>query len=391
MSICLRRRNFITLLGGAAVWPLAGRAQQPALPVIGFLNAGSPTGAAEHVRAFKQGLSEGGFMEGGNVAIEYRWAYGEVDRLPALVTDLSRRHVTVMTTSGGGRPELAAKAAMPTTPLVFSIPSDPVEAGLVASFNRPGGNFTGVTTLSTDLVPKRLQILHEAVPEVSTIGVLLNSKNRGAISKELHSAANALGLKLTPIYANGESDLDATFERMNQMRVAALMIPPDTLFLDQRARLGALTLRHAIPTIHSYHEFTEAGGLMTYGGKYEETMRQIGVYTGRILKGDKPADLPVQQMTKVEFIINLKTARALGVNIPLTLRGRADDPRLISPHRPVTGAASSAQARQPQLLGPQQTGRPDTSSADRAGHPRHSRQGASRRRPQRPHRNRRTA
>jgi putative tryptophan/tyrosine transport system substrate-binding protein len=327
----MKRRDFISLLGSAAAtWQGAAQAQQRTEPVIGFLHTGSADGFAEPLRAFRQGLSETGFVDGRNVTIEFRWADGQNERLLDLATDLVRRRLNVIVATGGERAARTVQAVMaspPTIPIVFMAGGDPVQAGLVASLNRPGRNLTGVTTLTTDLVPKRLEMLHEAVPTARKIAVLLNSANSNAQSpsSELQAAARGFGVQLQVVRASTERDLDAVFATLNQMQVGALMIPPDPFFLDRRSQLGALALRHAIPAIHSYREFAAAGGLMSYGGSLTDAGRIMGAYTGRILKGEKPADLPVQQATRVELIINMKTAKALGLTFPITLLGRADE------------------------------------------------------------------
>jgi putative ABC transport system substrate-binding protein len=324
----MKRRQFITLLGGAAVsWPLAVRAQQPAMPVIGFLGSGSSDLFASRVSAFRQGLSEAGYVEGRNVAIEFRWAESRNDRLPALAADLVGRKVKVIVTGGGTPPALAAKAATTTIPIVFSIGNDPVQMGLITSLNRPGGNITGVTSLGGELGPKRLELLHDVVPTVTTIALLINPNNPAAEtqSTELRPAARTLGLQLHVLRASAESDFDAAFASLVQLRAGGLVIGADAVFNTRSEQLAALTLRHAVPAIFQFREFAAAGGLMSYGDSSKEPFRQVGVYTGRILKGEKPADLPVQQSTKVELIINLKTAKALGLTVPQLLLGRADE------------------------------------------------------------------
>jgi len=308
------------------VWPLAARAQEPAMPVVGFLHSGSPDSARDYTRAFHEGLGESDYIDGRNVAIEYRWAGGQADRLPALAEDLVRRRVNVISAVGSMKSTLAAQAATTTIPIVFWIAADPVAAGLVTSLNRPGGNLTGIASLSRELVPKRLELLHETVPKATTIAVLVNSNvPHGNQSRELEAAAHALGLKLHEIYASTEREVDLVLSTLSSTQVRALMISPDEFFLDRREQLGALTLRHAIPAIHSYREFAAGGGLMSYGGSQKELGRLVGSYTGRILKGEKPGDLPVQQATKFELVINLKTAKALGITVPLALLGRADE------------------------------------------------------------------
>ena len=323
----MKRRQFIAGIGGTAAWPLAARAQWPPMPVIGFLHAGSVDGATEYMRAFHSGLGEAGYVAGRNVTVEYRWADGQSDRLPALAADLVRRQVTVIAASGSTLSARAAAAATSKIPIVFHIAADPVDAGLVASLNRPGGNRTGVTTFSSTLVPKRLELLHEAVPKAATISVLLNPINANPMGPltALQVAARGLGLELDVVYASTEREIDAALGSLGQSAGRALMIPPDPFFFDRRAQLGAVTLRHAIPAIHSYREFAAAGGLMTYGGSLTEQGHEVGSYIGRILKGEKPADLPVQQATKIELVINLNTAKALNLSIPETLLATADE------------------------------------------------------------------
>jgi len=322
----MQRREFITLLGGAAAaWPLAARAQQPAPPVVGFLNSGSPGSYPHYVRAFHQGLGEAGFVEGRNVAIEYRWAEDRTDRLPAMAADLVRRQVTVIFANGPAA--LPAKAATATIPIVFATAVDPVEVGLVSSLNRPGGNLTGVTTLNVEVGPKQLQLLHELVPSATIMAALVNPNSPGAEvqTRDLPVVAGALGLQLHVLHASAERDLEAAFVNLLQLRAGALMIAQDAFFSSQSAQLATLTVRHAVPAIHPQREFAAAGGLMSYGSSFTDAYRLVGVYTGRILKGEKPAELPVQQATKVELIINLKTAKALGLTVPLPLLGRADE------------------------------------------------------------------
>jgi putative ABC transport system substrate-binding protein len=324
----LRRREFITLLGGVSLArPLLARAQQPAMPVIGFLNGGSAGPFAHLVAAFSEGLKETGYVEGQNLAIEFRWAEGQYDRLPALLTDLVHRQVAVLAATSTPA-ALAAKAATATIPIVFATDGDPVQLGLTASLSRPGGNVTGVTQLNVEVGPKRLELAHELIPAATVIALLVNPTNpvAEAVSKDLQAAARILGLQLHVLHASTERDFDAVFTTLVQLRAAALVIgSADPLFGSRAAQLGALALRHAVPAIYQFREFAAAGGLISYGGRFADTYRQVGVYTGRILKGQKPADLPVVQSTKVELILNLKTARALGLTIPLPLLGRADE------------------------------------------------------------------
>jgi putative ABC transport system substrate-binding protein len=323
----MKRRDFITLLGGAAAaWPLAARAQRPAMPVIGLLRSGSRAASAKLDGAFRQGLASSGYVDGRNVAVEYRYAEGQYDRLPALAADLVRQQVTVIYT-GGNAEAVAAKAAATTTPIVFRIGGDPVGLGLVASLNRPGGNITGVSFLSTTTMAIRLQMLHEAAPKAVVIGALMNPANPNAEpnTKELLEAAKKLGLQLHVLNANSEHDIDAAFATLVQRRAGALVIDGDSFFDNRHDRLAALTARHAMPAIYANRGFPDAGGLMSYGASNVDADHLGGVYVGRVLKGEKPADLPVQQSTKVELILNLKTAKALGLTVPLTLLGRADE------------------------------------------------------------------
>jgi putative ABC transport system substrate-binding protein len=323
----MRRRDFIAGLGGAAVaLPLAARAQQRALPVIGFLNSASLDTYAPYVAAFHQGLKEHGYIEGQNVAIEYRWAEGQYDRLPTLAADLVRRQVTVLvaTTNPAGP---AARAATTTIPIVFSMGGDPVHLGLVAALNRPGGNVTGVTVLAVELGPKRMELLHELVPTATNVVLVVNPTNPTAESesRDLQAAARTLGLQLHVLNASTEYDFDSVFATIGQLGAGGLVIGADPYFISRIKQLAALTIRHKVPTIYQFREFAAAGGLMSYGGALTDAYHLVGVYTARILKGEKPADLPVQQSTKVELIINTKTAKALGVTIPETLLATADE------------------------------------------------------------------
>ena len=322
----MRRREFITLLGGAAAaWPLAIRAQQTAIPVIGFLNGGSPD--ANRVAAFRRGLNETGYVEGHNVAIEYHWAEGQYDRLPALARDLVRRQVSVIAATSTPA-AITARAATMTIPIVFTTSSDPVELGLVASLSRPSGNVTGATQLNIEVTPKRLEILHELLPTANVFALLVNPTNpyTEILSRNLQAAARSLGLQLHILQASTEHDFDAVFATLVKLRSDGLVIGGGEVFLDSRhGQLAALALRHAVPTIYQGRDFALAGGLMSYGGSTMDSYRVAGAYAGRILKGEKPADLPVQQTTKVELVINLKTARALGLEVPPTLLALADE------------------------------------------------------------------
>jgi putative ABC transport system substrate-binding protein len=322
----MRRREFIALLGGATVaCPLAARSQQAPIPVIGFLNSATPELYARQLSAFRQGLSETGYVEGRNVAVELRWAQNQYDRLPGLAADLVRRQVAVIAANNPAA--LPAKAATTTIPIVFTVGLGPVAMGLVESRNHPGGNATGVTSLNVEMGPKRLDVVREAVPTATTIGLLINPANPNAetMSNELQGVAQIRGLQLHVLHASTERDLDEAFATLVQVRAGALLILTDPLFIGLSDQLAALALRHGVPTIFQYRGFAVAGGMMSYGGDVSDQFRQVGVYSGRILKGEKPADLPVQQATKIELIINLKTAKALGVTFPLTLLGRADE------------------------------------------------------------------
>jgi putative ABC transport system substrate-binding protein len=324
----MRRREFITMIGGLAAWPLAVRAQQRVLPVVGFVNVASVKGGyAPFLSAFLKGLSEAGYVDGQNVTIEYRWAEGRADRLSALVADLVQRRVNVIAATST-QAALAAKAANTTIPIVFEMASDPVRLGLVASLNRPGGNITGVTNATVGIAPKRLQLLHELVPTASVMALLVNPANPTLAetnTKELQAAARALGLELHVLNASTERDFDEVFTKLIQLRAGGLVIGPDTFFTSQKEQLAALAVRHAVPTIYQTREFALAGGLLSYGADTADAYRLTGNYVGRVLRGEKPADLPVQQATKIELYINLKTAKALGVTVPNTLIGRADE------------------------------------------------------------------
>jgi putative ABC transport system substrate-binding protein len=322
----MQRRQFLTLVGGAVTgWPLAARAQQAAVPVIGFLNSASRDGYAPMVAGFRQGLKETGYVEGQNVAIEYRWAEGKYDRIPAMASELVRRQVTVIVANNPGN--LAAKAATTTIPIVFTTSSDPVQIGLIASLSRPSGNVTGVTQLNVEVTPKRLELAHEIVPTATNIAVLVNPTNPNALtlSKDTEAAARVLGLQLHVLRASAESDFDTMFATLIRLRAGALVITADPFLFGWSEMLAALALHHAVPAIFQDQAFVAAGGLMSYGGSLPYSYRLAGIYAGRILKGEKPADLPVQQATKIELIINLKTAKALGLTVPPSLLARADE------------------------------------------------------------------
>jgi putative ABC transport system substrate-binding protein len=323
----IRRREFITLLGGAAAWPLMARAQQ-SMPVIGFLGSASPDRWARFLRAFREGLGETGFVEGRNVAIEYRWSLGENERLPELAADLVRRQVVVLAAPASTPAALAAKAATTTIPIVFQVGVDPVAAGLIVSLSRPGGNITGVTNLNTELGPKRLELLRELMPAANVIALLVNPTSRfitETLSRDMEAAARALGMQLHVLHASNERDFDMVFSALTQRQASALVIAPDSFLISRSEQLGALTARHGVPPITQFREFAEGGGLMSYGGSFTEAARLVGLYTGRLLKGEKAADLPVIQTTKVELIINLKTAKSLGLTVPTALLVRADE------------------------------------------------------------------
>jgi putative tryptophan/tyrosine transport system substrate-binding protein len=323
----MRRRQFITLVGSAAMWPLTARAQ-PATPVIGYLGSETPDRFASRLTAFRQGLGATGFDEGRNVAIEFRWADGQPDRLPALAADLVRRQVTVLVAPGSAAAALAAKASTSTIPVVFETGLDPVEAGLVKSLSRPEANVTGVTSLNADVTPKGLELLHELIPQAKSFSVLVNPANAVAtnvVIKDLEATSRALGLELQIYNASSESDFGPVFAKLVQPQTNGLLIAPNPVFNTRAQQLAALTLKYAVPAVHGVREFAMAGGLMSYGGDIRQSHRQAGIYTGRVLKGEKPADLPVQQETKVELYVNLKTAKALGINIPNTLIGRANE------------------------------------------------------------------
>jgi putative tryptophan/tyrosine transport system substrate-binding protein len=322
----MRRRDFIVGLGGAAAWPVVARAQQPAMPVIGFLHSGFVAANRETISAFHQGLAVTGFVEGRNVTITYRWAEGRNDRLPGLAFDLVHYPVNVVATFGTPA-ALAAKAATANIPIVFSVGNDPVEMGLVASFNRPGGNLTGAAELYTKTITKCLEAMHELVPETRLIGLIVNPTNptNSAITQEADTAARALGAKLVTLSAASPSEIDAAFVSLVAQHSGALLVSADPFFSGERERFAALASQHRIPAIYFDRVFVEAGGLMSYGTNLRDSYRQVGIYAGRILAGDRPASLPVQQVTKIELVLNVKTAKALGLTIPETLLATADE------------------------------------------------------------------
>jgi putative ABC transport system substrate-binding protein len=325
----IRRRNFTRIIGGATIaWPLALRGQQPPMPVVGFLNAASPEQFGHIVRAFQAGLNETGYVEDRNVRIDYRWAHGQYDRLPALAAELVDRRVSVIATGSNIIAARAAKAATTAIPIVFLTGGNPVKDGLVASLARPGGNITGITTLNVELGPKRLEVMRELLPATTVMAALINPVNDPTFvetaSAAIKAAARALGLQMNVVHASTGRELEDAFSSLSHRRVGGLVIIPDTFFSGNSAQLAALALRHAMPTISPYREFTEAGGMMSYGGSVTDQYRQVGVYAGRILRGERPADLPVQQVTNVALVINLKTAKTLGLSVPNSLLSRAD-------------------------------------------------------------------
>ena len=325
----MKRRAFITLVGGAAVaWPLAARAQQPAMPTVGLVNAGSPESAAYRTSAFRQGLNETGHVEGRNVAIEYHWAEGHNDRMPEIMADLVRRRVAVIATPGDTSAALAAKAATATIPIVFGVGLDPVKLGLVASLARPGGNATGVNFLTAELAAKRLGLLREMVPQAGRVAALLNPTNAAnaeATLRELQTASRAMGLQIRVLNAGSRAEIDGAFATLAREKVEALFVSGDGFFGSRRVQLAMLAVRYLVPAIYSLRDYAEAGGLMSYGTPFPEVYRQTGVYTGNILNGAKPADLPVLQPTKFDLVINTSAASLLGLEIPPTLLARADE------------------------------------------------------------------
>jgi putative tryptophan/tyrosine transport system substrate-binding protein len=324
----VNRREFISLFGGAAAaWPLAAGAQQPAMPVIGFLSSLSSAAVARPVVAFLQGLKEAGYVEGQNVAIEYRWADGQYDRLPALAADLVHRQVTVIVSVGGEPPALAAEGATSTIPIVFMVGRDPVRLGLVASVNRPGGNATGVNLFITEMEAKRFGLLHELVPTVTTLGVLMNPKTAEAETQlsEVQAASRTLQQRIEVVNASNEIEIDAAFAALAQSKIGAVLVGADPFFNNRRDLIVSLAARYAIPAIYPLRDFADSGGLVSYGTSLTDAYRQVAIYTGRILKGEKPGEIPIVQPTKFELVINLKTAKTLGLTVPLTLQASADE------------------------------------------------------------------
>jgi putative ABC transport system substrate-binding protein len=326
IEAAMRRREFITLVGGAVVWPLVARAQQPTMPVIGFLGTGTAELTTSELRGFRQGLSEAGYIEGRNLRIEYRWSEGQTARLSALVTDLIHHQVAVIAVTGNAV-ALAAKAATSTIPIVFQVGNDPIAAGLVTSLARPGGNLTGVSTLGTEVVSKRLELLHQLIPTVSSIALLINPNNRDSENskRNTEAAAQRLGLQFHVLRASTPGEIDAAFKSLGELQTGALVVAPDAFFNSRSEQLAALALQHAVPATYQYRKFAAAGGLMSYGANIADAYRLVGIYTGRIINGEKPADLPVQQATKVELFINLKTAKALRLTVPPFLLTTADE------------------------------------------------------------------
>jgi len=322
----MKRREVITLLGGVAAWPLAARAQQPAMPVVGFLHSTSPETNVSRVAAFRKGLTETGYVESRNVAIEFRWAAGQDDQLPELAADLIRRRVAVIATPGSTPAALAAKAATATIPIVFAIGADPIALGLVASLNRPGGNVTGISFQTVELVAKRLELLRELAPRATRFVALVNPDVpfTDAVVKDLQASASSLGLLVEILHARTGREIDAAFATLVQKPDSALLVSPDAFFFQRRAQIVTLAARHALPAIYGTREFSDIGGLISYGPNIVDACQRAGVYAGRILKGEKPADLPVQQPTKFELVVNLNTAKALGLTVPNKLLALAD-------------------------------------------------------------------
>jgi putative ABC transport system substrate-binding protein len=325
----MRRREFIKVIVGSAMaaWPPSVRAQQPATPVVGYLDSRSPDEGESRAAAFRRGLQESGYVVGQNVTIEYRWSEQQIDRLPAMAADLVKRHVAVIAT-GSTPAALAAQAATTTIPIVFEVGTDPVRLGLVANLNRPGGNITGVTNMFVEITPKRLELLHELLPTVKVMALLLNPADRGLAqlqAREVLSAARERGIEVLVLNVGSEADYDAVFANLKRLRVGGLVIGGGALFVRGVSQLAALTVRHGVPAIHIYREFCVAGGLLSYGSDIMESYRFAGAYTGRILKGENPAELPVMQATKFKLVINLKTAKTLGIAVPNTIIGRADE------------------------------------------------------------------
>ena len=324
----MRRREFVALLGGTlSAWPLAARAQQAATPVIGYLGLTSPEAFAALTAAFRRGLGETGFVEGQNLEIKYRWAHGQFDQLPALAADLVAQRVSVIAALGTPASATAAKAATSTIPIIFVTGGDPVDLGLVKSLNRPAGNATGVYMLTVALEPKRLELIHELVPNAADIGIIADPNSPDTVEqmKSLSTAASSLGRRLKTMNVSGENDIEPAFAAMAEQRVTAAVVTSSPAYLPQRQKFAALAARYAIPTAYFVRDFADAGGLISYGTSLPDAYRRAGVYTGRILKGDKPADLPIEQSVKVELVVNLKTAKALGLTVPQSLLARADE------------------------------------------------------------------
>jgi putative tryptophan/tyrosine transport system substrate-binding protein len=323
----LNRRGVIGLVGGAAAWPIAARAQQPTMPVIGFLSARAPGESSQHLSAFRRGLTDAGYSEGQNVIIEYRWAEGQYDRLPALASELTGLQVAVIAATGGNVSALAAKNATGMIPIVFIVGDDPVGLGLVTSLNRPAGNLTGMSVFTTELGTKRLELLHELVPKEVVVGFLTNPKYQGSARNgvEVQAAAHGIGRAVVVLNASSPPDIDMAFKNLAQQKIGALLVDADTLFVSRRDQLVVLAAHYSVPAIYDLRDYVTSGGLMSYGTSLTDAYRRVGTYVGRILKGTKPGDLPVEQAVKVELVINLKTANALGLTVPPTLLARADE------------------------------------------------------------------